>query len=53
MHCCQNFKLGNQCVVVQSGISKFTVNISYCETCGSKKHVGSGISDGKKDVKTG
>ena len=48
MHCCQNLKLENDCFIVSSGEFDFTVRIAYCKSCGSKKQIGSSISDGKK-----
>jgi len=48
MHCCMNFKLENDFFIVSSGEFDFTVRIAYCKSCGSKKQIGSSISDGKK-----
>ncbi len=48
MHCCMNFKLENDFFIVSSGELDFTIRIAYCKSCGSKKQIGSSISDGKK-----
>lgn len=46
MHCCMNLELSNTKQVIVVNEFKFIVNIRYCKNCGSKKAVGTGVSDG-------
>ena len=48
MHCCMNLELSKTCQIINADGLNFVVNISYCKNCGSKKAVGTGVSDGKR-----
>ena len=45
--CCNNVDIVRREFVIKSDGLSFMVIITFCKSCGSKKHT-SGISDGKK-----
>jgi hypothetical protein len=47
MHCCGKYELAVSKFKVSDNGFTFNVSITYCKNCGSKKAVGSGVSDGK------
>ena len=47
MHCCDNLEMVSSKFTVTDNGFEFKVSIAYCKSCGSKKAVGSGVSDGK------
>ena len=48
MHCCSNLDVTSSKFIVSDNGFDFKVSIAYCKSCGSKKAVGSGVSDGKE-----
>lgn len=51
MHCCNNLDITRSTFTVSDNGFQFKVSIVYCKNCGSKKVVGSGVSDGRKETK--
>ena len=51
MHCCDDLNVTKSTFIVSDNGFQFRVNVAYCKNCGSKKAVGSGVSDGKKETK--
>lgn len=48
MHCCDNLEPTSSTFIVTDNGFEFKVSVAYCKNCGSKKVVGSGVSDGRK-----
>ena len=51
MHCCDNLNVTKSTFIVSDNGFQFRVSVAYCKSCGSKKAVGSGVSDGRKETK--
>ena len=50
MHCCNKLEpIISKFTVTDNGF-EFKVSVAYCKNCGSKKAVGSGVSDGRKQA---
>lgn len=50
MHCCNNLDVAHSTFVVSDNGFEFNVKVCYCKSCGSKKVVGTGVSDGRKQA---
>lgn len=50
MHCCNNLDVTHSTFIVSDNGFEFNVKVCYCKSCGSKKAVGSGVSDGRKQA---
>ena len=50
MHCCDNLNVTKSTFIVSDNGFQFKVSVTYCKSCGSKKAVGSGVSDGRKET---
>ena len=50
MHCCDNLNVTKSTFIVSDNGFQFRVSVAYCKSCGSKKAVGSGVSDGTKET---
>lgn len=51
MHCCDKLDVTHSTFIVSDNGFEFKVSVAYCKNCGSKKAVGSGVSDGRKQTK--
>lgn len=52
MHCCDSLEIVQSTFTVSDNGFNFSVRVTYCKNCGSKKTVGSGVSDGRKRTKS-
>jgi hypothetical protein len=51
MHCCTEYEQVMSSWIVSDNGLDFSVKVVYCKNCGSKKAVGSGVSDGRQQTK--
>lgn len=48
MHCCMNLELATTRQIIKDNEFQFVIKICYCKNCGSKKAVGTSVSNGRK-----